>query len=796
MLFLIISFIGVHWGRESFLKEYVSFPVEDHISAGTQVTVFGQIYEIEQASNYQILYLKNNSISYRSYQKDQKDYNQERKVQEPYLMIYEDSGQKFRLGNTVKVSGKLKFFEEERNPGGFSQKAYYRSRKIASYLWSDKIQCTDESIWRFRGFLNNIRLRWKSLLLDVSGEEDGGVLCAILLGDKRQIDAEVKELYQVNGMAHILAISGLHLSFVGLGFYRFIRRLTGSYPLGGAAGICFLLLYILMIGSSVSAVRALIMFCIRVGADMAGRVYDAPTSVAVAAAGVILWRPLSFYDAGFQLSFGAVCGIIFLYPLISGEGIGKQDGDVKEDKINREQSSIEKRIEEGMRRSSIEKWGMGEGSIEKGIKGGPIGDKRRTKKSGLMSGIRDSLTASLCIQAATLPAILFHYYEFPLYSVFLNLIVIPLMSLLLVFGFAGSLLCLFWQGGGGLCLRLCGLILKLYELLCRGSCLLPMHQVITGKPAAAGILVYSLCLVICMFLLQGRFCRLLKIGVFTVGMSALVFACPAVSYRGLEVTFLDVGQGDGIFIRERGGLTCLIDGGSSDVSKVGKYRIEPFLKVRGVSEIDYVFVTHGDSDHISGLEELLERQEIGVKISCVVFPEQELWDEKLENLCLLAKENGTRTAVMHPGQRVEGKHLILGCLAPDREKLIETGNAASLVLEGNIGELDILFTGDVEGEGENLLTEVLEKEYEVLKVAHHGSKNSTSEEFLEIVRPKLAVISAGRDNRYGHPHEETMEKLEKEGAAILTTAQSGAVILKMNGKDMDNLKIIQYNPAL
>ena len=161
---------------------------------------------------------------------------------------------------------------------------------------------------------------------------------------------------------------------------------------------------------------------------------------------MIVWRPLSFYDAGFQLSFGAVCGIIFLYPQVSGEGIGKQDWDAKEDKIKRQQNSMEKSAEKGMRRSSIENRGMGEGRRKQGIKEENIGDSKRTKRSGLMSGIKDSLTASLCIQAATLPAILYHYYEFPLYSVFLNLIVIPLMSFLLVFGFAGSLLCMFWQG--------------------------------------------------------------------------------------------------------------------------------------------------------------------------------------------------------------------------------------------------------------------------------------------------------------------------------------------------------------
>lgn len=765
-----VSFVCIYVGWDSFLEGYFSFPSETYLSEGIHIVVSGQIDRKEQASDYQILYLKNNSIIY-----------QEQYVQEPYMIIYDKSKKKVRLGNTIRVSGKLSFYEKERNPGNFSQKDYYRSQKIVAYMWTDEVRCIDDKSDPVRDFLSEIRNRWKQNLQDYAGERYGGILSAILLGDKKEMDTEIRELYQVNGIAHILAISGLHLSFIGLGFYRMLRRLTGSYAVGGAAGIAFLLLYIVMIGSSVSAIRALIMFCIRVGADMSGRVYDAPTSVAAAAALIILWRPLAFFDAGFQLSFGAVGGIIFLYPLIAEGGFGNS-GRKKEGKNGRE----------GSRRELREKNGIEERRRERRTES----RRERRAESSLILRIKDSFMASLCIQTATLPAILFHYYEIPVYSVFLNLIVIPLMSVLLVFGFVGSLLCLFWQGGGGFFLGICRGILRLYEMLCQITGFLPGDRVTAGQPEIAGIIVYMACILLLMVLIYRRKAdRRILAAIAVSGISALILACPAVNHRGLEVTFLDVGQGDGIFIRERGGITCLIDGGSSDVSKVGKYRIEPFLKARGVSEIDYAFVTHGDSDHISGLEELLERQSLGVRINCVVFPEEGLWDEKMEDLYLLARKWGTRAAVIHPGQQIKGRELVIGCLYPDEKKLAETGNAASLVLEASYGEIDVLLTGDVEGEGEELLTAALEKEYEVLKVAHHGSKNSTSEEFLGIVHPKLAVISSGRDNRYGHPHEETLERLEDAKAVVFTTAESGAIILRADGKEVEDLKIIRYRPG-
>lgn len=162
---------------------------------------------MEQTSDYQMIYLNNNSISYPSisFRKNQRDENSYKEIQEPYVLVYDDSGQIVRLGNKVQVWGELKYFESERNPGGFSQKAYYQARRISAYLWSSKMQRADGKVYQCRDFLNRLRLRWKELLLEAVGEEDGGILCAMILGDKREIDTEMKELYQVNGIGHIMA---------------------------------------------------------------------------------------------------------------------------------------------------------------------------------------------------------------------------------------------------------------------------------------------------------------------------------------------------------------------------------------------------------------------------------------------------------------------------------------------------------------------------------------------------------------------------------------------------------------
>lgn len=806
--FLIVMFVFVNWGKDTFLWNVFHSPAETTIADGSYVTVTGTIDRKEETSDYQILYLKNCSV-----------YDRNQFIKEPKFILYNKEKQTFGIGNTIKVRGKLSFFEDARNPGNFSSKKYYQARKIASYMWSDDISCVDAKTDRLRNMLADLRNRWSAWIVETVGEKYGGTLCAVILGEKHQMDAEMKESFQSNGIAHILAISGLHLSFVGLGFYRLIRRLTGSYTIGGVAGMLFLLLYILMIGTTVSAVRAVIMFCIRVGADMSGRVYDAPTSLMVAALVVILWRPLAFYDAGFQLSFGALAGIVFVQPAL-------------------EKMVIRSVCVTGKKRERSEiVWNL----PEKG--------NARMAIRDVSQKIGESLGMSIAIQFAMLPVILWHYYQVPTYSVLLNLIVIPLMSVLLAVGFIGSILGMAGLKFGIVSVKVCEWILRLYEAFCHLMEQLPGHQIISGRPALWGIVIYYVFLIVFVMMVNQidemrgkknlcehhvyvtgvgnrgknkivdhrheiyenerkshdkeiiRFTRKqlsVELLLIVVALVMLLIASPAYAARhtmirfggafsvlpDLEVTFLDVGQGDAIFIRERGGLMCMIDGGSSDVRDVGKYRIEPFLKSRGVDELDYVFVTHGDGDHICGIEEMIGRQTYGVKIRAVVFPEMSCWDERLEELYDLTVKNGIRAFQIKEGDSVDGRELKLTCLSSGAG--LEE-NAASMVVGLSYQNLDILFTGDVEGEGEEMLTEKLREEagkeqagsFEILKVAHHGSKYSTSDEFLETVMPKLCVISAGEANRYGHPHAETLSRIEQVGAACVRTDELGAVTVEV-----------------
>ena len=269
---------------------------------------------------------------------------------------------------------------------------------------------------------------------------------------------------------------------------------------------------------------------------------------------------------------------------------------------------------------------------------------------------------------------------------------------------------------------------------------------------------------------------------------AIVLVALLMAYRPsgfLDITMLDVGQGDGIYLKGPKGTTYFIDGGSSDESSLGKYCMEPFLKSQGTGILDYVFVTHGDTDHYSGIQEMLGRQDVGIPIKHLILPCNYASDDDLLSLAKNARNVGVTVFAIEEGEGLQEGELTITCLQPAKEDSELIGNAGSMVLEVTYGQFSMLCTGDVEGEGEELLLgKIKGKDYDVLKVAHHGSKNSTTEKFLKLCSPAVALISAGVDNSYGHPHKELLRRLEDAGCRIYNTQKNGAIMLQTDGNSL------------
>ena len=681
------------------------------------VLVRGQVYKKKNTSKIQILYLKNNSI-----------FEQNNSYYDSKILIYDDSFAEVSIGETLCVRGKVSRFEQARNPGDFDQSLYYARQDIYGFLWSEEIIFIEGKENVILERLHQLRLTWKQTLMDNMGENNGAVLSAMLLGERSEMEEETKELYQKNGISHVLAISGLHISFIGLGLYRVLRKTGASYPMAGVIAVGFLSIYVVMIGFSVSVFRAYVMLLFRVGADITGRVYDMLTALMFSASIAVACEPLYLTDAAFYMSYGAILGILLLLP-----------------------------------------------ELKKILK-----KERRWMENCL---------SSVAINVALFPVLLWFYFEIPIYSSAINMLVLPLMAWVLGLGIFGSMTYCLWKPFGILLLKVCDFILQLFEWISEAGCRLPCSNIVFGKPKWWQIVVYYILLFIGSYLLQ----RLRNQNAYKKIRWSMVAFCTIALFLfvkfpngNVRITMLDVGQGDCIFIQGPRGNTYLFDGGSSDVDQVGKYRMESFLKSQGVGVLDYVFISHGDSDHYNGIEELIERQLFGVKIKTVVFPVHYKQDKELLKLANLAYEKGIQVAVIDSGQKISEGDLEIRCLQPSGKAKSLEGNAGSMVLEVCFREFDMLLTGDVEGTGEErLIKNMRKKSYEVLKVSHHGSKNSTSEEFLQSTKPRIALISAGKNNSYGHPHVETLERLKKYGCKIYQTTKRGAITLETDGDLID-----------
>lgn len=773
ILFLVIQgirvlFFGAGDDRLSALEETVPYE--------SQVTLAGTVYRIEEKKKVTAVFLKDNAVSAAG-----------QNISESKILTYisrNETGQPpdIKIGNRLKISGEAELFETARNPGNFDQRAYYKIQGIRVLVWADQVCTLSEKTYPVRQFLAQFKKAWKELLLKHLGDYYGETMSAVLLGDKSGLDAEMKSVYQKCGISHLLAISGLHMTFLGMGIYNLLRRAGCSFVLAGTVGGTLLILYSLMIGAGVSSMRALLMFLVRIGAEITGRDYDLLTSLFLSAAVLSAGQPLYLTDAGFQLSYGAILGIALFGPAFS-EMFGCA------------------RIADRRKRFTEKKTGKTARLKEKCL--------------SVVLWVLNGLSTSIAVTVLLLGPLLWFYFEIPPYSVFLNLIVIPVMPAAMGAGVIGSALSLLSDTAGGAVLKICRAVLWGYDKACAHAGSLPFDRLVTGRPEIHQIVMYYVTLsgfLICFWHLVRRrereeerdgdatvwqkLCRLPGcVMILSAAAMALMSRMGYQECQGVQVTVLDVGQGDGIHIRTSS-VNCLIDGGSSDVSSVGKYRLEPYLLSQGVDCLDYVFVTHGDDDHINGIQEMLEGQDLGVRIARLVLPPVEYHDEKVTALARTAAENGTRVAVMSPGDTVisegegtvmagENGTLILTCLGPEEGTGIEPGNETSLVLDLSYGEFDMLFTGDVEGAGEESLTASGRlREYDVLKAAHHGSKNSGSEEFLQITSPVCAVISAGEDNRYGHPHAETIRRFRDAGCKVYSAQDNGAVTIQSDGETM------------
>lgn len=542
-----------------------------------------------------------------------------------------------------------------------------------------------------------------------------------------------------------------------MGLFSLLKRIGLGNAGAGLVSLCVMLQYGMLTGGSVSAMRAVCMFVLNVGARVLGRTYDLMTALALSAIFLLLDSPAYLYSSSFLLSFGAVVGLGAVSPHLI-------------------------RIT--------------------GAKG----------KAG------KALISSLSVQAATLPVMLVFFGEVSVIGILLNLFVLPTVGGVLISGLCCSVLGLFSVNAGRAAAVPGRILLWLYEKVCMFAGKLPFCTWIGGLPEIWQSISYYLLLASGIILayvmasgiqkkeenqldvgkkvsensdkIRGVFRKAAKraypAGIFLLAAAAGIFVLSRKPGKELRITCLDIGQGDGIVLEIPDGGVFLMDCGSSNKKNTAQYQLLPYLKSRGISHINGIMISHTDKDHISGIMELLEFMEQGltsVRSDALILPDWEEPPEVYNTLIHLAHSAGMKVLQVESGNSFRMGEAGFHILAPAKDALGEDVNEEGMVVELEYRDFRGLFTGDAGEPAEKAILNRL-RDVDFLKVGHHGSRYSSCREFLDQVKAEVAVISCSDSNTYGHPSPETTLRLKKSGAKTEFTMKSGAVSVCTDGKRM------------
>lgn len=638
----------------------------------------------------------------------------QRQAQELALVVVKAAGRRYGAGEKLTVKGVPKI---PRSTGGFDYDAYLTGKGIYSELSVDERAVNklseSESAPGFREKLRDVIVTSMPAPLN-------GLLLAVLFGDTRFVPEAVRINFERAGILHLFAVSGLNVTLAVAFVFMLCRlfRLPASFRL--IASLASVFFYLWIVGPTASVNRAVIMVVVALLSWYLARRPDLLTSVSLAALILLLADPHQLFEISFQLSFGAVLGIVLLAPVIS--------------------------------------------------------EVFKPEIRALVLPAAVTLGAQLSVE----PVLAYNFNQLSVVGILANMILVPPVALMTGIGFLATAVALISQSAAGLLFKM---LIPLVAMLNYGAAFfgnLPGASMGIGRPSPIGILLYLIVLAAAAFGLN-RVKQKADFGIFII-VILIIFAFgiwtqipPTSSPGGLRVDFLDVGQGDSTLITSPEGKVILVDGGPDYSVLRGS------LATRGIRKIDLLIISHAHADHVGGLLGVVQRYPIGMVIDPGFPHPSPVYKELL--LAIKAKKINYKLARAGDVYRL-GKadlHIFLPA-----DYFIKGSNSdvnnSSIVGLLTYGKFKLLLPGDMEREAiAMLLKERAGIAATVIKVPHHGSRTGTTAALLRAVRPKEAVISVGADNRYGHPHRQTLSLLRAAGVRYWRTDINGAVHLESDG---------------
>ena len=618
-------------------------------------------------------------------------------------------------GDLIEIKGEYSAPEVARNYKGFDYSQYLKTLNIYGTIKVEESKIINKN--QLSPILININ-NIKEKMIDNANrnmpKRTANLLLGILIGERDNIQEDIIESFRTANLSHILAVSGAHTSYIILGITYLISKSKTPKRIGYIITIINLLIFIIITGASYSVVRACIMAIVVIGAKICYRKENFFTSICISLIIILIQNPFAINDIGLKLSFMGTAGIVIFNKSITNFFI----------------------------------------------------------KLKIKQKIAEALSVTFSAQLMIMPIIILNFNTISLTFFISNILASPLLGIIIIFGFISIFISSILNPISKILFLILHIFLELLILVSKVTEKIPGSSILVKTPNILFAIVYYILILFFNYFFvikQNPTRRFHKkiIKIITIKNIKNAFKVIAVVFLiillltrivriinpTLKIYFIDVGQGDSTLIVTPKNKKILIDGGEGKTNVLFQYLLD-----RRINKIDYIIISHFDSDHCNGLIEIIEK----MRVENIVMSKQSKESEEYKKILEIIKQKNIKvSSVKAEDKIIIEKNLYIKILNPAEKFEFQDLNNNAIVAKLVYKNFSMLFTGDIEKAEENLAKKYKnELKSTILKVAHHGSKTSTSEEFLKYAEPQIALIGVGKNNKFGHPNQIIIERLK------------------------------------
>lgn len=606
---------------------------------------------------------------------------------------------KINYGDLIYLEGKLEIPKIATNYKGFDYRQYLKTKKIQGIVIADNVKILKAKYKN--NLIYQMQKKIKAIIKEKLPSETGDLLLAILLGDKKDLSEQIQINFKNSNLSHMLAVSGAHVSYIIIGLTYITQNSIMGKRKARVFCIFFLIIFMAITNFTPSVTRACIMAILTLVSEILYKKADIYTNISISALIILLYNPYSLLDLGFKLSFGGTIGIVIFMRFI----------------------------------------------------------KKKQEEPKLLNYIKQMALVSICANIIIIPIIMNNFNTVSLTFLVSNILASPILAIIVIVGFSIIIISIISHSLSNILVFWLNPILNLLIKISSFCSKLPFAKILVVTPYIFNIIFYyTIILYLVNYNNLKQFIKkktVILLSIILILSNFIFYILP----QDLKIYFIDVGQGDSTLIVTPSKKTILIDGGGSESFDVGEKVLLPYLLDRRIRKIDYIMISHFDTDHCKGIFTVIEN----LKVKNIIISKQAEKSENYKKFKEIVANKKINIILVKAGDKIKiDKYIYFKILFPTEKLIMQNPlNNNSIVSQLNYKSFKMLFTGDIEEIAEKEILNLQKDKLKstILKVAHHGSNTSSTQEFINSVKPELALIGVGKNNTFGHPSECVVEKL-------------------------------------